>query len=141
VLSIVDRAVDALTRAGHPPAEAFAGYLALDGYVQGVALLIGRETTDTTYRTWRTATLRRLESTGGTRHRRGWPPCGTATRSRRTRSWTPGSTSDSGDCSTACSPRPEPRTCPEAEGSRCRTYASAATAVVTRARIPSGSGL
>ncbi|OLF15129.1 hypothetical protein BU204_23690 [Actinophytocola xanthii] len=64
VLSIVDRAVEALTLAGYSPADAFAGYLALDGYVQGMALLVDRETADTTYHTWRTATLHRLERTG-----------------------------------------------------------------------------
>lgn len=69
VLSMVDRAVEALTRAGYEPAEAFAGYLALDGYIQGMALLVDRETADTTYRAWRTATLHRLESTGRTQGR------------------------------------------------------------------------
>lgn len=64
ILSMVDRAAEALSRAGYEPAEAFAGYLALDGYIQGMALLVDRETADTTYHTWRTATLHRLQSTG-----------------------------------------------------------------------------
>lgn len=66
VLSMVDRVVDALTQAGHTPADAFAAYLTLDAYLQGMALLLDRDTADTTYGTWRSATLHRLESTGRT---------------------------------------------------------------------------
>lgn len=69
VLSLVDRVVDALTDAGYDPADAFAGYLALDGYVQGMALLLDRDAADTTYASWRAATLHRLTSTGRTRQR------------------------------------------------------------------------
>jgi len=69
VLSMVDRTVEALTRAGYDPGDAFAAYLALGAYIQGMALLIDRETADTTYRTWWSTTLNRLENTGRTRHR------------------------------------------------------------------------
>lgn len=69
VLSMVDRTVDALTDAGYDPGEAFAAYLALGAYIQGMALLIDRETTGTTYRTWWSATVKRLDSTGRTQHR------------------------------------------------------------------------
>jgi AcrR family transcriptional regulator len=69
VLSMVDRTVETLTRAGYDPGDAFAAYLALGGYIQGMALLIDRDATETTYRTWWSATLNRLESTGRTRHR------------------------------------------------------------------------
>lgn len=69
VLSMVDRTVDALTRAGYEPSDAFQAYLALDGYIQGMALLIEREAADITYRAWWSATLNRLESTGQTQRR------------------------------------------------------------------------
>ncbi len=69
VLSMVDRTVEALTRTGYNPRDAFAAYLALGGYIQGMALLIDREPTDTTYRTWWSTTLNRLENTGRTQHR------------------------------------------------------------------------
>lgn len=70
VLSIVDRPVDALTRAGYEPTKAYVGYLALDGYIQGMALSLDRDRADTTtYRTWRAATLDRLERTGATLRR------------------------------------------------------------------------
>lgn len=72
VLSMVDRTVEALTGAGYDPGDAFAAYLALDAYVQGMALLIDRDTTDTTdstYRAWWSATLNRLEHTGRTQRR------------------------------------------------------------------------
>jgi AcrR family transcriptional regulator len=69
VLSMVDRTVETLTRAGYDPSDAFAAYLALGGYIQGMALLIDRDATETTYRTWWSATLNRLESTGRTQHR------------------------------------------------------------------------
>jgi len=69
VLSMVDRTVEALTRAGYEPGDAFAAYLALGGYIQGMALLIDRDSADTTYRSWRSATLHRLESTGRTQRR------------------------------------------------------------------------
>jgi AcrR family transcriptional regulator len=69
VLSMVDRTVEALTHTGYEPGDAFAAYLALGGYIQGMALLIDREAADTTYRSWRSATLHRLESTGRTQHR------------------------------------------------------------------------
>jgi AcrR family transcriptional regulator len=39
VLAMVDRAVVTLARAGYGPDEAFAAYLAVSGYVQGMALL------------------------------------------------------------------------------------------------------
>ncbi len=39
VLAMVDRAVTALARAGYGPDEAFAAYLSVSGYVQGMALL------------------------------------------------------------------------------------------------------
>ncbi|MDG4824316.1 TetR/AcrR family transcriptional regulator [Asanoa sp. WMMD1127] len=39
VLAVADAAVDALVDAGHEPRNALAGYLALSGYVQGMALL------------------------------------------------------------------------------------------------------
>jgi AcrR family transcriptional regulator len=71
VLSIVDRPVEALTRAGYETAQAFAGYLTLDAYIQGMAMLIDRQDAGITYRTWRTSTLTRLENTGRT-HRRPW---------------------------------------------------------------------
>ena len=69
VLSMVDRTVEALTGAGYEPGDAFAAYLALSGYIQGMALLIDREADDTTYHSWRAATLHRLESTGRTQRR------------------------------------------------------------------------
>ncbi|WP_173142503.1 TetR/AcrR family transcriptional regulator [Kibdelosporangium persicum] len=69
VLSMVDRTVEALTHAGYDPSDAFAAYLALGGYIQGMALLIERETADTTYRAWWSTTLNRLENTGRTQHR------------------------------------------------------------------------
>jgi AcrR family transcriptional regulator len=69
VLSMVDRTVEALTRTGYNPGDAFAAYLALGGYIQGMALLIDRGTVDTTYRTWWSTTLTRLENTGRTQHR------------------------------------------------------------------------
>ncbi len=69
VLSMADRTVEALTAAGYDPGEAFAAYLSLSAYIQGMALLIDRETADTTYRTWWSATVKRLESTGRTQQR------------------------------------------------------------------------
>lgn len=64
VLSMVDAMVEALVRAGYDHHEAFAGYLALSGYVQGMALLIDTGRAGPTYRAWRSATLARLERTG-----------------------------------------------------------------------------
>lgn len=69
VLSMVDRTVEALTGAGRDPSDAFAAYLALGAYIQGMALLIDRAPTDTSYRTWWSATANRLENTGRTQHR------------------------------------------------------------------------
>lgn len=69
VLSMVDRTVEALTRAGYNPSDAFAAYLTLGAYIQGMALLIDHETADTAYRTWWSTTLNRLENTGRTQHR------------------------------------------------------------------------
>lgn len=69
VLSMVDRTVEALTQAGYTPGDAFAAYLALGGYIQGMALLIDRATADTAYHAWWSTTLNRLENTGRTRHR------------------------------------------------------------------------
>lgn len=69
VLAMVDRTVAALTRAGYEPLEAFNGYLALSGYIQGMALLIEREPSGTSYRAWWSATLTRLENTGRTEGR------------------------------------------------------------------------
>ena len=64
VLAMVDQVVSALTHLGFEPLEAYRAYLVLSGYVQGMALLIERKPTDTDYRTWRSATRRRLEQTG-----------------------------------------------------------------------------
>ncbi|BCB83931.1 TetR/AcrR family transcriptional regulator [Phytohabitans suffuscus] len=69
VLAMVDRTVAALTRAGFGDRDAFNGYLALSGYVQGMALLIEREPTGVAYRAWWSATLSRLERTGRTEGR------------------------------------------------------------------------
>ncbi|MCG5447592.1 MULTISPECIES: TetR/AcrR family transcriptional regulator [Micromonospora] len=70
VLAMVDRVVTAFTSAGYEPAEAFRAYLALSGYIQGMALLIRRDPEDdTTYHAWWSATLTRLERTGRTRDR------------------------------------------------------------------------
>ncbi|RAO24454.1 hypothetical protein MED15_00212 [Micromonospora noduli] len=69
VLAMVDRVVAAFTSAGFEPAEAFRAYLALSGYIQGMALLIRRDPEDTTYHAWWSATLTRLERTGRTRDR------------------------------------------------------------------------
>jgi AcrR family transcriptional regulator len=71
VLAMVDRVVAAFTSAGYDPAEAFRAYLVLSGYTQGMALLIRRDPTDTTYPAWWSATRTRLERTGRT-HRRPW---------------------------------------------------------------------
>jgi non-ribosomal peptide synthetase component E (peptide arylation enzyme) len=64
VLAMVDHVVSTLTHLGFEPAEAYRAYLVLSGYTQGMALLIQRKPADTDYRTWRSATHRRLEHTG-----------------------------------------------------------------------------
>ncbi|WP_433308219.1 TetR/AcrR family transcriptional regulator [Micromonospora sp. CA-269861] len=69
VLAMVDRVVAAFTSAGYDPAEAFRAYLALSGYIQGMALLIRRDPVDATYHAWWSATRTRLERTGRTRER------------------------------------------------------------------------
>ncbi|MEU8215382.1 TetR/AcrR family transcriptional regulator C-terminal domain-containing protein [Micromonospora taraxaci] len=69
VLAMVDRVVAAFTSAGYDPADAFRAYLAFSGYIQGMALLIRRDSDDTTYPAWWSATRRRLERTGRTRTR------------------------------------------------------------------------
>ncbi|MGW5558954.1 TetR/AcrR family transcriptional regulator [Micromonospora sp. NPDC003944] len=69
VLAMVDRVVAAFTSAGYDPAEAFRAYLALSGYIQGMALLIRRDPGDATYHAWWSATRTRLERTGRTRER------------------------------------------------------------------------
>ncbi|MFI6781442.1 TetR/AcrR family transcriptional regulator [Micromonospora sp. NPDC050276] len=69
VLAMVDRVVAAFTSAGYDPAEAFRAYLALSGYIQGMALLISRDPADSTYHAWWSATRNRLERTGRTRER------------------------------------------------------------------------
>ncbi|MEU8082167.1 TetR/AcrR family transcriptional regulator [Micromonospora sp. NPDC049101] len=69
VLAMVDRFVAAFTSAGYDAAEAFRSYLVLSGYIQGMALLIRRDPTDTTYPAWWSATRVRLERTGRTQRR------------------------------------------------------------------------
>jgi AcrR family transcriptional regulator len=69
VLAMVDRTVAALTLVGYDARDAFRAYLALSGYIQGMALLIERRPTGGTYGTWWSATLTRLERTGRTRDR------------------------------------------------------------------------
>ncbi|MDO3700210.1 TetR/AcrR family transcriptional regulator [Micromonospora sp. C28SCA-DRY-2] len=71
VLAMVDRAVNALVDAGHDPPDAFAGYLALSGYVQGMALLPLAEQAEcdaggTAWSTWSSTTFGRLERAGRT---------------------------------------------------------------------------
>lgn len=70
VLALVDNTVAVLIRAGYEPADAFAGYLAVSGYVQGLALLHVAERAEQhtgapRWDTWRSAARTRLE---GTRH-------------------------------------------------------------------------
>ncbi|MBM0279206.1 TetR/AcrR family transcriptional regulator C-terminal domain-containing protein [Micromonospora tarensis] len=69
VLATVDRVVATFTSAGYDPAEAFRAYLALSGYIQGMALLIGRDPVDIPYHAWWSATRDRLERTHRTRGR------------------------------------------------------------------------
>ncbi|MDG4810438.1 TetR/AcrR family transcriptional regulator C-terminal domain-containing protein [Micromonospora sp. WMMD1120] len=69
VLAMVDRVVAAFTAAGYDPAGAFRAYLALSGYVQGMALLIRRDPVDLPYHVWWSATRDRLERTGRARRR------------------------------------------------------------------------
>ncbi|WP_206791317.1 TetR/AcrR family transcriptional regulator [Amycolatopsis sp. MtRt-6] len=68
VLAMADRTIEALTDAGYDPGDAFAAYLTLSAYIQGMALLIDRGSAETPYRTWWSATVKRLESTGRARH-------------------------------------------------------------------------
>lgn len=68
VLAMAGRTIEALTGAGYDPGDAFAAYLTLGAYIQGMALLIDHPTAETPYGTWWSATTRRLESTGRTRH-------------------------------------------------------------------------
>ena len=103
VLAMVDRVVAAFTSAGYDPAEAFRAYLALSGYVQGMALLIRRDPEDTTYHAWWAATVARLERTGRTRGR---PWLARPGRPDPTPTWTPGSGSAWAGCSTACCTAP-----------------------------------
>ncbi|MBL7498334.1 TetR/AcrR family transcriptional regulator C-terminal domain-containing protein [Frankia sp. CNm7] len=74
VLAMVDRAVAVLTTAGYAPEDAFAAYLALSGYVQGMALLHVAEHTErragaTGWEKWWLATHVRLTRTGRTQGR------------------------------------------------------------------------
>lgn len=64
VLAMVDRVVAVLAEAGFEPAEAYRVYLVLSGYVQGMALLVGRDPDAASARAWRSATRLRLEHTG-----------------------------------------------------------------------------
>lgn len=64
VFAMVDRVVSVLTDVGFDPAQAYRAYLVVSGYIQGMALLIGRKTADIDHRTWRSATRLRLEHTG-----------------------------------------------------------------------------
>ncbi len=74
VLAMVDDTMDVLTASGHDLPDAFAGYLALSGYVQGMALLhtaehAERAASDATWGTWWSHTFARLERAGRTRGR------------------------------------------------------------------------
>ncbi|RKN21070.1 TetR/AcrR family transcriptional regulator [Micromonospora musae] len=74
VLALVDGAVDVLTGVGYDPPDAFAGYLALSGFVQGMALLhvaerAERDAGGAAWGSWSTRTFARLERTGRTAER------------------------------------------------------------------------
>ncbi|WP_328852759.1 TetR/AcrR family transcriptional regulator [Micromonospora globbae] len=74
VLALVDAAVEVLTGAGYDVPDAFAGYLTLSGYVQGMALLhvaerAERDAGAAAWGTWSARTLALLEQTGRTRER------------------------------------------------------------------------
>ncbi|WP_165947122.1 TetR/AcrR family transcriptional regulator [Micromonospora sp. 15K316] len=74
VLALVDRTVDTLTGVGHSLPDAFAGYLALSGYVQGMALLQVSERAEhdaggAAWGSWSTRTFARLERSGHTADR------------------------------------------------------------------------
>jgi len=75
VLAGVDAAVRALIEHGLDPDDALAAYLALNGYVQGMALLLDAErrerATAVSYRAWWAGEVARLERTGAT-HRHPW---------------------------------------------------------------------
>lgn len=69
VFAMVDRVVSVLATTGLDATEAYRSYLVLSGYIQGMALLIPRRPAETEYRTWLSATSRRLERTGRLRER------------------------------------------------------------------------
>ncbi|KXK58101.1 hypothetical protein AWW66_31780 [Micromonospora rosaria] len=74
VLALIDGTVTALTDAGYDLPDALAGYLALSGYVQGMALLpvterAEREAGGAAWGTWWSGTFALLERTGRTRGR------------------------------------------------------------------------
>ncbi|MEV6812988.1 TetR/AcrR family transcriptional regulator [Micromonospora sp. NPDC051296] len=74
VLAMVDDTVGVLIAAGYDPPDALAGYLALSGYVQGMALLhtaehAERAAGNASWESWWSQTFARLERTGRTRGR------------------------------------------------------------------------
>jgi AcrR family transcriptional regulator len=76
VLDDVRVGIDAFAALGLDTAEAMGRYLALSGYVQGMALLVRAEQQEsarsaTTYRSWWSEEIRRLERTGS-RRRHPW---------------------------------------------------------------------
>ncbi|BCB78261.1 hypothetical protein GCM10022251_31440 [Phytohabitans flavus] len=76
VMALVDRTVAVLLRVGYTPEDAFAAYLTLSGYVQGLALLHVAERAEqhagaATWDTWRSTTHARLARTRHA-HDRAW---------------------------------------------------------------------